>query len=251
MSDLNVLDFGRKLAQEYITYLGTELELHATTRNFHLITLKAWGDALVQKEIIEKNPFKGIKKFKTTKTPLKYFQEHQQKLIKDHIYQKDKQLYLFVLFLEKTFLRPSQELRLLKVGDINIHTQTLNIRAEISKNNKHQSIALPRCLKDILLEMDILNYPEHYYLFGKGGEPSEKHWHKAYFYRKHKEVLDELGFSKGYSLYSWKHSGVVNSIKKGINAKFVQMQCRHHSLDETDRYMRQLVADNDSPFRDM
>ena len=41
-------------------------------------------------------------------------------------------------------------------------------------------------------------------------------------------------------LYSWKHTGAVMAVKAGIHIKQLQIQLRHHSLDQVDQYLRDL-----------
>jgi integrase len=45
---------------------------------------------------------------------------------------------------------------------------------------------------------------------------------------------------KGYSLYCLKHTGVVEYYKKGCGIKFIKEQCRHSSLEQTDKYLKSL-----------
>ena len=59
--------------------------------------------------------------------------------------------------------------------------------------------------------------------------------------RRFHNVLEVLGFdTKLYNVYSWKHSGAVDCVKAGISIKELQLQLRHHSLDQVDEYLRQL-----------
>jgi len=43
-----------------------------------------------------------------------------------------------------------------------------------------------------------------------------------------------------YTLYSWKHSGVVAAYNAGVDIKTIQSQCRHQSLEQTDIYLKSL-----------
>lgn len=45
---------------------------------------------------------------------------------------------------------------------------------------------------------------------------------------------------KDYTLYFWKHSGVIAAYKAGVDIKTIQSQCRHHSLEQTDIYLKSL-----------
>ena len=61
-----------------------------------------------------------------------------------------------------------------------------------------------------------------------------------HFVKKFRKVLTELGFGNEYQLYSWKHTGAVACVRAGASLKELQIQLRHHSLEEVDKYIRQL-----------
>ncbi|MCX6270509.1 MAG: hypothetical protein NTU44_04675 [Bacteroidetes bacterium] len=50
-----------------------------------------------------------------------------------------------------------------------------------------------------------------------------------------------MGLTQDYKFYSLKHTGAVKAIKY-IPVKDLQMQLRHHSLDQVDAYLRQMKA---------
>ena len=58
--------------------------------------------------------------------------------------------------------------------------------------------------------------------------------------RRHRRILQEEGFSAAHKFYSWKHTGAIMAALAGVSLKELQIQLRHHSLDETDGYLRQL-----------
>ena len=55
-----------------------------------------------------------------------------------------------------------------------------------------------------------------------------------------RKLIKALNLGKDYTLYSWKHSGVVVAYKAGIDIKTIQSQCRHKSLEQTDIYLKSL-----------
>lgn len=60
-------------------------------------------------------------------------------------------------------------------------------------------------------------------------------------YRRHVRALAACGLNnQGYTLYSWKHTGAVAAAKSNIPIKQLQLQLRHHSLDQVDQYLRQM-----------
>ena len=57
----------------------------------------------------------------------------------------------------------------------------------------------------------------------------------------HRKALEESGLYDGkLTLYSWKHTGVCNAYRAGVDIKTLQGLLRHHSLDMTAIYMRSL-----------
>lgn len=68
------------------------------------------------------------------------------------------------------------------------------------------------------------------------------------------DAADKLGISRG-TLYlwfnkkeladdsvllSWKHTGIVSAHKSGIDIYSIMRQCRHGSINETQRYLKSL-----------
>ena len=71
-------------------------------------------------------------------------------------------------------------------------------------------------------------------------------------YERHKKILKELDlWGKDYTLYSWKHTGVVSAYKARIDIKSIQLQCRHYSLEQTDIYLKSLGLYKDRDVFDL
>jgi len=63
---------------------------------------------------------------------------------------------------------------------------------------------------------------------------------KNHMYNRFQKYLKRFDFGKGHTFYSWKHTGVVDAYKAGVDIKSLQAQLRHYSLEETDIYLRNL-----------
>lgn len=62
-----------------------------------------------------------------------------------------------------------------------------------------------------------------------------------YIFGRHVKVLEKIGMDKqGYDLYSFKHSGACNLYLSGVDLLQIQRQCRHKSVEQTMRYLRDL-----------
>lgn len=204
---------------------------HPTTYNKYVVTLKKLLGAAGYGHLTT-----GIENMKASSTPARYFQRHQARRLLDAIDEQDSNLGLFVRFLYYCFIRP-RELRALRVGDILLEEGEIRVPGKASKNAKTQFVVIPDAFRPWL--GCLYDRPPGEYLFPSAADRS-KPLGKNTMYRRHQKILDAMGFGQGYTLYSWKHTGAVMAAKAGISVKELQLQLRHHSLDETDRYLRQM-----------
>jgi site-specific recombinase XerD len=179
----------------------------------------------------------NVHNLKTQKTPARYFQPHQIARLREVIQQEDPELWLYIQFIYYCFLRPSRELPKLQAGDILMEEREILVPGHKSKNKKSQYVAIP----DVFFKQLAFVYElgPAAYLFPSRIN-AQKPIGRNTMNNRHSRFLQALNFGAGYSLYSWKHTGAVMAIKAGIGVKELQLQLRHYSLDETDKYLRQM-----------
>lgn len=224
---------GRKVNLENVELFFREqsFKLKGTTYNNYREKLGRLLRVVGEGRMIE-----NIESVREERKPARFFQAHQIKQLKAEIPKQSPELWLFVQFIFYCFIRPG-ELRHLKVSDILFDDQKIIVRSSISKNRKSQYVAIPTPFRPHL---------EHFkewrgdsYLF-----PSKLNRSKPIgintMSARHRQILRKLGYSSDYKLYSWKHTGAVMAVQKGINLKELQMQLRHHSLDQVNDYLRQM-----------
>jgi|GEM_PF-1186477 len=147
----------------------------------------------------------------------------------------DDQLLLFIECIYYLFVRPREELRLLRVGDIGQHT--LLIQSGSAKNNKAEYVTIPHELQKRFSEKRIREYPPNYYVFTLKGQPGPKPVGVEYFYTRHRPYLQELSLD-GYSMYGYKHTGAIELYKQTLDILLVSRHCRHQSTQQTETYLR-------------
>lgn len=252
--ELHIKEFDFEKAYSYFRYLKEDQKLSNVTHNSHLDFLRKAFAFYVKKDFISQNPLQHIENLKENKNGLNYFSKQQERIMLDAAKDQNIQLWLFLTFMHRCFIRP-KELYFLQVRDFNLQDYQVTVRGEISKNKKTQNVILHDEIVAYLVSIDLYSYPQKYFLFGRGGLPSDEHYSINYFYQRHLRLMQAtLGFgtNSGYSLYSWKHTGICKAARNpNVTVKDVQMQARHHSLDETDKYMRKMMPGNNSPFRSM
>lgn len=197
-------------------------------------------------EIIKVNVMDKLKKMKETKgLKHKPFSLDQLAALKKHLEETEQdRLLMFVQTIFYTFVRPGELLNL-KVK--HIEENRLYIPPEISKNSIGDYVTIPNSLFAIYEKLNIKSYDPEFYIFSKGEKPSTVKAGKNYYYQQIKKVYELLNIPEGYTMYSFKHSGVIQLYLATKDIKKVQKQCRHHDINMTDVYLRDLgmISDDD------
>ncbi len=197
---------------------------------------------MIRWDWISTDPTKSFKKFAEEETASIAFSPEHQKQLKNLLIAEDTELYIFCMCVFYTFVRPI-ELRRLKVSQVNLKDKKIQIIGKGAKNKKTQYVMIPKPLADIFIEYKFLERPTNDFLFSSDNDIK---YSRNKFSSNFSALRDKYELPKNYSLYCWKHTGVVEYYKMGCGIKFIQMQCRHSSLDETDKYLKSLgLFEND------
>jgi integrase len=224
-----------EVATKFIQYLIKIPLANSTTENYRE-KLKTLFDQI---NGIEKNPFRKIKAISYHCTPARPYQSHEIEKLRIHITENDPQLWFFILFIINCLIRPNSELRILKVGHIDFERELILIPPEISKNGKHQWVVIPDELMKAINSRNIKDYPPNYFLFSKLDTPGPSCVGYNYFYKRHRKVLEDLGFFRtGYNLYSYKHYGALTMVRNDVPLMEIKEQGRWSSLDQMTDYLK-------------
>jgi integrase len=195
---------------------------------------------LLDKTNKAENPFTEFKNMKKNSTPAKYFNKRDIRKLQYLISNEDPQLWLFCQMMYYCLIRPN-ELRHVKISDIDLDEGYITILSEHSKVGKTDTVAIPTELQEILDDLELEQYPNDFYLFSKCGSPSYRKVSESHFATTHQAILKSEGYDTDrYKLYSWKHTGAVGMVKNGVSLKDIQIQGRWSTLEMVDSYLRQL-----------
>jgi integrase len=245
-SNLPLMIVDHQICDDFMQWMRKKRGFGNTTFNNYLNYFKTNFNYLIKQQRLEINPAKNITPLKQEE-PQKYSftPEAKRKLIKGYE-EHYPPLKIFAQYIYYTFIRPA-ELRRLKVG--NVHEKTISIPGHASKNRKSEHVMISPAMERMLTELKIREYPPHYYLVGLDGLPNKKQIYINHFTRHHLPIREQLGLVPEYTLYCWKHTGVVDTYLATLDIEFVSRQCRHSSLDMTKRYLRGLGLMTDYPLR--
>lgn len=207
----------------------------AVTRNNYLQSLKTFFNYCKAHNYISENPTTEIKP--VSKAPKK------RQPIPDNIlnqifsyYENNNQKHFLLAcyLLYACFIRPS-EICKLKIVDISFKNQTIFISEKISKNKKNQSVTIPKNVINLMLDLQVYNYPTDFYIIGKNFTPSKESCTDKILRRNWLKMRTDLKLSDIYQFYSLKDTGITKMISL-LNVAEVRDQARHSSISITDVY---------------
>jgi integrase len=215
--------------EKFLIHLSEIGRTQKTIHNYYR-TLRRVFSKTIDEDIMDKIEVK-----KGSSTPAQYFSQGQIKYLKSKMAAEKPTLWLAVQFVYYCFIRPN-ELRNLKVGDILLEEKKICIPKEVSKNKKTQYIVIPDSFCNTLEEALVGKNPA-LYVIGFDYKPVGMNWMSS----RHQKFLRGHHFdTKRFKFYSWKHTGAVMAAKNKVHIKQLQMQLRHHSLDQVNQYLRQM-----------
>jgi integrase len=144
-------------------------------------------------------------------------------------------------FMYYTLARPG-EIAKLKVKNIGmVRENCIYIPAEISKNKMDRHVEITPRFLAILEKKGLFDADPEHYIFSDYFRPGPKPKHPTKMARRFTEkVLKRLGYSDDYTLYSWKHTGVVKAWKAGMSQAAIQTQMGHTNTASFQVYIKSL-----------
>ncbi len=230
---------------DFVRYLVADNELsRRSILKYKQILFNFFQYLLKNKKVIDRNPVEDLPNVGVRKDCAPHpIPDNIRKILKNEISKCDPQLWLVCQIQFYSAIRPGEEIRLMKIGDINFDSQTITIRKDIAKNRETETVDIPKQLYKEFVEVYQLHlYPTEYYVFGTDGEPGATHLGKNSFRFRFDKIRDRLGISSKYKLYSFKHTGASKLKEKGISTWELQRHLRHKSISTTENYIRRTIG---------
>ncbi len=211
-----------------------------TTFNNEMDTLTNLFNWLELEEYVTVNPIRGkLQKVKTQKHKHRWYDRETLALVKAKLIEKKEFLVYHVMeFTYWTMIRSKTELMKLKAGDIDRTLKRIHFSADLDKTGTE---AYRDYEPEFEAVLDIINFdaiPKNFYIFGKGGEPSEFKCHKDLFADRWRPIRTELGLSDDFTIYGLKHTRIVHLLMKGIDGYDISYKARHTDPKSTKQYQR-------------
>lgn len=241
--------FKPKHALAFMDYLITEKKYAAKSHNNILIFMRSIFNAMVDRELVAKNPFAAVKKLPVETGKNVAFTEDEAFELDRVIWCKNIRLWFFKEFMYCAAIRRT-ELTLLKVRDI--MNMSILMGSDISKNKKQESVAINQRLKIVIEMMELHKYDPNDFVFGRHLETcSQQFINPNHITTAHTKIAKSIGIREECTLYSWKYTGAINLYNLTKDPYLLMRHLRHHSLEMTMIYLRSLGILSDSKLTNL
>jgi integrase len=226
-------------ARSFLMFLKNK-GLSNTTINAHRVTLTHFYSELIKRKKGKLNPFKATIKLKENRVGAHFLTLTQIAKYKKYVLEHKENLWLPSLMQFYCFLRPSSELRFIRVEDVNLDRRTIRVDSKIAKNGKTEFVKIPDALFPHLEDLGLSDYPDKYFLLGLDSTPSIKPVSQNYWNSNFVKVREAIGLSDKYVFYSFKHSGAADYMNNTGDLMGLSRQMRHYSPDVTSVYLKSI-----------
>lgn len=231
----------------FLDHLTNDRNVGATTRNNYLTRLKIFFADMQELGFTENNPCKGITKLRESPKKNMPYTDAELRVLLPYLREHDFMSYVFVNCIYYCFIRVT-ELRKLRVENFDLINRKIFLPSDVSKNLKNDNVDMPYALCQLLESYGINKAYSSDFVFTIKNKPGEHMMSKNVMAKRFAIYRQKVGIrSKNKGLYSFKPTGVCKLYMAGVDLKSIQRQLRHHSLDMTDKYLRELgLYRNDS-----
>ena len=243
-SNIPIPMINRSIIFPFFEYLASERNLCRQTIEKYMQIVRIffnWCEDVGIRDY-ETNPVKRMPKMgKVVDCSPGVFNTNDRERLRAAIKPKEPWLWLACEILYYCAIRPGTEMRLMKVGDIDLKKKTIRVRAELAKNKTTEIVAFPAELRDHMLALNLDQYDKELYLFGKYGSPAIVPMGKNTMRNRFNLYREALKISSDKKFYSWKHSGALSAIENGATIYEVKDQLRHRSIMTTEEYLKKRI----------
>jgi integrase len=236
--DLLLREISNDIISKYFFHLIQVRKLDSITVKNYRVLISAMFIYFISKKLVTDNPVHDLPKAtKLVDNAARPLTDNDMKKYLNYVTRNDTQMMLASLFQFFLLLRPNQELRLMKIQDLDLHRQSAFVPDNTAKMRK-RVVTIPRALNDLIEKYKLMEYAPDFYIFGKYGEPGPVTIGKNHFNRKFRIYCNILKLSKKYSFYSLKHTGAGTLMESGATLAELMTQLGHTSFESTIHYVR-------------
>jgi integrase len=226
--------FTKIYAVRYMDYLYNERNNGVTTYNNQIKLGRAFFNWAKERMYCKENPFEYIKPKPKQKKTRTIIPPDTREKIKEYLLRNDANFLNVCELVYFSLIRPN-EIKYLKVGDIDFEGKNVCVSGDFAKNHHTRHSALSNDLLERLAVM-MRDVPKDFYLFGAELTPSKTKIGNGRFGYHWRKLRAALKLPVTMQLYSFRDTGIYEMLKSGIDDLTVMQHADHSSLNITTIY---------------
>jgi len=226
--------FTKIYAIRYLDYLYNERNNGVTTYNNQIKMGRAFFNWAKERCYCRENPFELVKSKPKQKKSRTIIPPDVREKIKEYLLKNDVNFLNVCELVYFSLIRPN-EIKNLRVSDIDFEGKFVRVSGEIAKNHKTRHSALNNDLIERLRVM-VRGVPKDYYLFGSELIPAKNKIGNGRFGYHWCKLRVALKLPQTMQLYSFRDTGIFEMLKSGIDDLTVMQHADHSSLNVTTIY---------------
>ncbi len=231
-----VYEFNEQMAGDFMDYLVKDKKVHGVNYNNYIIDFRALFNGMVQKGYIKSNPFKTIVRLPEQSKFKQPFDRDQSETYVDYLKENDYDFFIISGYTYYCALRPNEIVQL-RVKNINLEKQYIEVPAEIGKSRKQRRVVISDEFLQALKPY-IEKFPSDYYICSSGMKPGKTKIYPTRIAEHFREIADRIGLPKEIFFYSLKDTCAERMMEAGYSAQDIRDLFGHSSIAVTDNYLK-------------
>lgn len=182
---------------------------------------------------------KNTDAFKTKAVLHQIYEPKELKLVLDFLKINHPNLYLCAILCFGCFLRPHEEIRNLTTSDFKKNISEIHLSGNQNKGKRIRTVHIPKYVKEILLDRISALKPEDN-IFSLSPTPFNDAYFNTAWTRQWRIMFKKGIIKKNQTLYSFRHTAVVQVYRKTKDLNIIQQLLGHSDMLVTLKYLRGL-----------
>jgi len=233
-TNLFVKDFNKVMAADIMEFAWEKRTIGNRTYNNYLENFKRFFKSFEGKAYCDSNPFEKISFLQTTQKSREFIKEYDREKISQYISTR-KEFRAIVLLAFWGLIRRT-ELTRIRILDIEMDKEIINLEGAKTKNKKYRHITLNEELVEAIKSLELHRYPKTHYVFSTGFKPGTKRLCATRISEAWQKMRREINIPTSIVFYSLRDSGIVKWIENDVPLHQIAEQAGHQDLKETSTY---------------
>lgn len=195
---------------------------------------------LLKSGLIKSNPAIDTTKRRSLATLNRAYSNTQLLTITEFIQKKSPNLYLCILLMYSSLLRPHQEIRNLKRGDFSVDFRYVFLSGSKNKSGRVRKIPTTDLIRQCLYRMNISELAPDDNIFTRSLNPPNPYYFSLIWSRIKKKLIALDLVTKEQTLYSFRHSAAIAIYSKEKDVALLRELLGHSSITVSLTYLRSL-----------